>query len=90
MALGAKVQQIQTMVVTQGARVVILGVAIGAVVAVAMTRALGGLLFGIEALDAVTFLGMSAAMLGVGFWRATCPPDPRPKWIRSKRCESNS
>ena len=73
MALGAKVQQIQTMVVTQGARVVILGVAIGAVVAVATTRALGGLLFGIEALDAVTFLGMSAAMLGVGLLASYLP-----------------
>ena len=73
MALGAKVQQIQTMVVTQGARVVILRVAIGAVVAVAMTRALGGLLFGIEALDVVTFLGMSAAMLGVGLLASYLP-----------------
>jgi ABC-type antimicrobial peptide transport system permease subunit len=52
---------------------VILGVAIGAVVAVATTRALGGLLFGIEALDAVTFLGMSAAMLGVGLLASYLP-----------------
>ncbi len=73
MALGAQATQIQRMVVTQGARVVTLGVAIGVVVAVGTTRALGGLLFGIEALDTGTFLGMSAAMLGVGLLASYLP-----------------
>ena len=73
MALGAKATQIQSMVVTHGARVVILGVAIGVAVAVGTTGALGGLLFGIEALDTGTFLGMSAAMLGVGLLASYLP-----------------
>ncbi len=73
MALGAKAKQIQRMVVAQGARVVILGVAIGVVVAGASTRALRGLLFGIEAVDVVTFLGVSATMLIVGLLATYLP-----------------
>ena len=73
MALGAKAKQIQKMVVFQGARVVILGVVIGVVVAGGATRALGSLLFGIDAVDPVTFLGMSAAMLIVGLLASYLP-----------------
>jgi len=66
MALGARAKQIQRMVVAQEARVVILGVVIGVVIAGGTTRALGSLLFGVEAVAVFTFLLMSATMLVVG------------------------
>jgi ABC-type antimicrobial peptide transport system permease subunit len=39
---------------------------IGIVVALASTRALGSLLFGVAPLDLTTFMGMSIAMIGIG------------------------
>ncbi len=73
MALGAKAMQIQRMVVAQGARVVLFGILIGVVVAAGTSRALGSLLFGVEAVDTFTFLGMSAAMLVVGLLASYLP-----------------
>ena len=60
MALGARAEQVRRMVVAQGTRVVVIGVVIGIAVALACTRALGSLLFGVAAVDAATFAGMSA------------------------------
>ena len=73
MALGAKAGEVRRMVVTQGARVVVLGVAIGAVVALGATRALATLLFEVEAVDTMTFLGMSATMVLVGLLASYVP-----------------
>jgi ABC-type antimicrobial peptide transport system permease subunit len=73
MALGAEGGQVRRMVVAQGTRVVAAGVAIGIVVAVASTRALGRLLYGVTPLDVATFAGMSAAMLVVGLLASYVP-----------------
>ncbi len=73
MALGAEAKRVQRMVVAQGARVVALGVAIGVGAAVGATRVLGNLLFGVEAADVGTFLGMSAAMMLVGLLASYLP-----------------
>jgi predicted permease len=73
MALGARAEQVRLMVVAQGARVVAIGVVIGVAVAFASTRALGSLLFGIEAIDVPTFAAMSAAMLGIGLLASYLP-----------------
>ena len=51
MALGAEASQVRQMVVAQGARVIGIGVVVGVAVAMATTRALGSLLFGVHALD---------------------------------------
>jgi len=73
MALGAEAGQVRRMVVAQGARVVGVGVVIGIVVALVSTRALGSLLFGVKALDAATFIGMSASMVVVGLLASYVP-----------------
>jgi len=73
MALGAQVGQVRRMVVTQGARVVTIGVVLGVVVAWATTRVLGGLLYGVGAVDAATFGAMSATMLSVGLLASYVP-----------------
>ena len=52
---------------------VIAGVVAGVVVAVGATRVLGSLLFGVEAVDTVTFIGVSTTMLLVGFLASYLP-----------------
>jgi predicted permease len=73
MALGAEAGRVRRMVVAQGARVVALGVGIGIAVAVASTQALEGLLFGVKAVDAMTFVAMSASMIAVGLLASYVP-----------------
>jgi ABC-type antimicrobial peptide transport system permease subunit len=73
MALGAQAEQVQRMVVAQGARVVAVGVGIGIAAALASTRALDSLLFGVAAIDGPTFLGMSAVMLVIGVLASYLP-----------------
>jgi hypothetical protein len=73
MALGAEAGRVRRMVVVQGARVVAVGVAIGVAVALAFTRALGSLLFGVKAVDVPTFVAMSASMVGIGLLASYIP-----------------
>ena len=73
MALGAQAEQVRGMVVAQGARLVGVGVALGLIAAVMATRALGSLLFGVQAFDLVTFLAMSATMVIVGLLASYIP-----------------
>jgi ABC-type antimicrobial peptide transport system permease subunit len=73
MALGAQAKGVRRMVVAQGARVVVLGVAIGLAVAFASTPALGELLFGVQAIDGATFVAMSVTMMLVGLLASYIP-----------------
>jgi putative ABC transport system permease protein len=73
MALGAEASSVRRMVVRQGARVVVAGVVIGAAVALGATRALEGILYGVEPADITTFLAMSAGMLLVGLLASYLP-----------------
>jgi len=66
MALGATAAEVRRLVVAQGARVVGLGIVIGMIVAIASTRALGSLLFGVTAVDVPTFAAVGAGMAGIG------------------------
>ncbi len=54
-ALGARAGQVQWLVVRRGLRLVAIGVAIGLVSAIAPTRAVSALLYGVGALDPLTF-----------------------------------
>ncbi len=73
MALGAQAGRVQRMVVGQGARVLAVGVALGLLAAAASTRALQSLLFGIGAIDPITFVGVAGAMVLVGLLAAWVP-----------------
>jgi putative ABC transport system permease protein len=73
MALGATAEQVRRLVVTQSTRVVAVGVVIGLAVAIAATRALSSLLFGVAAIDMPTFAGMSASMIAVGLLASYLP-----------------
>ena len=66
MALGAEATDVFRLIVGLGLRLALAGVAIGLVVAMALTRVLRTFLFGISALDPVTFLGVAIVLAVVG------------------------
>jgi ABC-type antimicrobial peptide transport system permease subunit len=73
MALGATRGAVRRLVVSQGARVVLAGVVIGVGAALASTRLLGALLFGVKAVDAVVFAAMSLMMIAIGMMASYMP-----------------
>jgi putative ABC transport system permease protein len=73
MALGAERGQVLGMIVRDGARTQVIGVAIGLVGAAALTRVLQGLLFGVDALDPITFVATSGILFAVGLLAAYLP-----------------
>ncbi len=62
MALGARQGSVLWLVLRQGMVLVGIGLALGLVGSLALTRAMSGLLFGIEATDPLTFLGVGVAL----------------------------
>jgi predicted permease len=73
MALGATAAAVRRLIVSQGARVVLIGVVIGLVAALASTRLLATLLYGVKAVDPIVFAGMSLMMLGIGMLASYMP-----------------
>lgn len=66
MALGAPAPHVRRAIVWQGLRVVLLGAAIGVLLAAFASRALASLLYGVATLDSLTFIATTAGMLGFG------------------------
>lgn len=62
MALGASQRSIQTLVVRQGMVLALSGVTIGLTAAFLLTRLIRSLLFGVEATDPITFVGISLSL----------------------------
>ena len=73
MALGATRAMVLRQVVSQGAKVVMVGVVIGVIGALASTRVLATLLFDVEAVDPRVFGAMSVIMLGMGMLASYMP-----------------
>jgi putative ABC transport system permease protein len=76
MALGARRPDVLALVVKQGMALALTGVAAGAVLALAMTRLIAGLLFGITATDPLTFASV-AALVGIVAFLANYLPARR-------------
>jgi ABC-type antimicrobial peptide transport system permease subunit len=73
MALGARRGAVLALVVGQGLRLAGIGVALGLVLAVIGSRAVESQLFGVAALDPVTFVSMAAVLLGAAFLASYLP-----------------
>jgi predicted permease len=76
MALGAGRRRILRLVLSQGMRPALVGIALGLVVAPALTRLIAGLLYGVTATDRLTFAVIAALLLAVA-WLACWVPARR-------------
>jgi len=64
-ALGAQRIHVLQLILSQGAKLTLLGVVIGVAAAWALTRLLGGLLFEVNATDPATFLSISLLLVSI-------------------------
>ena len=64
-ALGAAPEMIRSLVLRQGLRLAAIGIALGLIGALAASNGLESLLFGVAALDPITYLGVIALLIGV-------------------------
>lgn len=72
-ALGAKSEQVLGMILSQGARTIFFGVAIGIGGALAVTRMAKSLLFGVTATDPPTFAGVTLLLVGLALLACYIP-----------------
>jgi putative ABC transport system permease protein len=73
MALGAGPRQVLSNVVGRGMTLVGIGLVIGLAAALALTRLMSGLLFGVSSTDPLTFLGISVLLTGVALGACLVP-----------------
>ena len=65
MALGAKRRDVVNLVMGQGLKLALIGVAAGIAGALVLTRFLSSLLYGVEPTDPLTFIAVSVVLMGV-------------------------
>jgi predicted permease len=65
MALGAKQADVLRLVLTDGSKLALAGVAVGVAGALIVTRLMASMLYGVSANDPVTFVAISALLLGI-------------------------
>ena len=73
MALGAQARGLRRMLVVQGGRVAVIGIATGILIAFGVTRFLESLLFGVQPIDALTFFGTSSVVLAIALLASYVP-----------------
>jgi predicted permease len=73
MALGAQARDVLKMVVGQGIKLVLIGVAIGLAAALILTRLMSSLLFGVSATDPTTFITISLVLISVALLASYIP-----------------
>ena len=73
MALGAQVRDVLRLIVIEGMRPTLIGVAIGLAGALALGRVLANLIYGIKPTDAITFGAVSLLLAGVGLFASIIP-----------------
>jgi predicted permease len=66
MSLGADSGKVQRMILSEGGRLVVIGLALGVAGALLLSRLMQGLLFGVAAHDPITLLGVGGLMAAVG------------------------
>ncbi|HKO05068.1 MAG TPA: ABC transporter permease [Candidatus Acidoferrales bacterium] len=72
-ALGAQKSDVFRLVIGEGARMVLLGLAIGLAAALALTRAMEGLLYGVSARDPWTYATIAALLAATGLLACYIP-----------------
>ena len=73
LAIGARPADVPRMVLREGGRLAMAGVALCSLVAIAGARLIRGLLFEVSATDPLTFAGVAVALLGVALVASYIP-----------------
>jgi putative ABC transport system permease protein len=73
MALGAQRADVFLLVIGHGIRLALLGVGIGLLAALALTRVMSSLLYEVKPSDPITYAGVSVLLLAVGFLACWLP-----------------
>jgi len=73
MALGAQTSDVLRMILSQGMTMALVGVGLGLVAAIAATRIMRSLLYGISPTDTMTFAGVSLLLVGVALAACLIP-----------------
>jgi ABC-type antimicrobial peptide transport system permease subunit len=73
MALGAQTGDVLKLVIGQGMKFTLIGVAIGSAAALALTRLMSSLLYGVSATDTLTFAVVSLLLAGVALAACAVP-----------------
>lgn len=73
MALGAQRLQVMRLVLVDGARFILVGIAIGLIAALALTRLMSGLLFGVKPTDPLTFVAVALFLCGAAMLACYVP-----------------
>ncbi len=89
MALGAQRLDIFRLVVREGLRLTLVGVAVGAVIALGLTQALARLLYGLKVTNVAVYLAMVLLLVGVSVLACYLPARRAAKIdpMRALRCE---
>ena len=72
-ALGAQSQDVLRLVLRQGAVLALIGIVIGAIAALGLTRLIAGLLYGVSASDPIAFLGVMVLLAIVALLASLIP-----------------
>ena len=72
-ALGARSSQILGLVLTLGLKLTLVGVAVGLVAALLLSRFLRSLLYGVSAGDPLTFVSVTVVLIGVALLACLIP-----------------
>jgi len=73
LALGAQTTGVLKLIVGQGMRLALTGIAIGLIAAFALTRVLAGLLYGVSTTDPLTFIAVAVLLAGVAMLACYVP-----------------
>ena len=73
MALGAQRQDVMTLILRQGMRLTLVGLLLGLAGALALTRLMAGLLYGVSATDLLTYTGVGVLLIVVTFLACYIP-----------------
>jgi hypothetical protein len=91
MALGARSGDVMSLVLAQSLKLVLVGVLIGLGFALAASRVMAGILYGVKPTDPLAFIGGAALVVAISLLAssATFPRAAPPAWTRWMRCGTN-